>query len=105
VTADLSDGEEIAVGASTIRVIHTPGHSPGSCCFLVGDEAPVLFSGDTLFQGSIGRTDLWGGSLETIERSIRQRLYSLPDELAVVPGHGEATTIGREKRNNPFVPG
>ena len=104
VTADLSDDEEIAVGASTIRVIHTPGHSPGSSCFLVGGETPVLFSGDTLFRGSIGRTDLWGGSLETIERSIRQRLYHLPDDLDVVPGHGEATTIGREKRNNPFVP-
>jgi len=103
VTAELSDGEEIAVGASTIRVIHTPGHSPGSTCFLVGGETPVLFTGDTLFRGSIGRTDLWGGSLETIERSIRERLYVLPDGLDVVPGHGEATTIGRERRENPFV--
>jgi hydroxyacylglutathione hydrolase len=105
VTADLSDDEEIAVGASTIRVIHTPGHSPGSTSFLVGGETPVLFSGDTLFRGSIGRTDLWGGSLETIERSIRERLYGLPDGLAVVAGHGEPTTIGREKRENPFVRG
>jgi len=105
VTADLSDDEEIAVGGSAIRVIHTPGHSPGSTCFLVGGETPVLFSGDTLFRGSIGRTDLWGGSLETIERSIRDRLYVLPDGLDVVPGHGEATTIGHEKRENPFVPG
>jgi len=103
VTAELSDGDEIAVGASTIRVIHTPGHSPGSTCFLLGGETPVLFTGDTLFRGSIGRTDLWGGSLETIERSIRERLYVLPDGLDVVPGHGEATTIGRERRENPFV--
>ena len=103
VTAELSDGDEIAVGASTIRVIHTPGHSPGSACFLLGGETPVLFTGDTLFRGSIGRTDLWGGSLETIERSIRERLYVLPDGLDVVPGHGEATTIGRERRENPFV--
>jgi glyoxylase-like metal-dependent hydrolase (beta-lactamase superfamily II) len=63
----------------------------------------MLFSGDTLFRGSIGRTDLWGGSFPVIERSIRERLYSLPDDLAVVPGHGEATTIGHEKKHNPFV--
>lgn len=104
VTAPLADGEEIAVGASSIRVIHTPGHSPGSSCFLVGGETPLLFSGDTLFRDSIGRTDLWGGSFPTIERSIRERLYRLPDDLAVVPGHGEETTIGREKKHNPFVP-
>lgn len=105
VTAPLSDDEEIAVGGAAVRVIHTPGHSPGSSCFLVGGEAPVLFSGDTLFRDSIGRTDLWGGSFPTIERSIRERLYRLPDDLAVVPGHGEKTTIGREKRSNPFVKG
>jgi glyoxylase-like metal-dependent hydrolase (beta-lactamase superfamily II) len=63
----------------------------------------VLFSGDTLFRESIGRTDLWGGSFSEIERSIRERLYSLPETLRVVPGHGEETTIGWEKRRNPFV--
>jgi len=63
----------------------------------------VLFAGDTLFRDSIGRTDLWGGSFSTIEESIRRRLYTLPDELRVIPGHGEETTIGREKRGNPFV--
>jgi glyoxylase-like metal-dependent hydrolase (beta-lactamase superfamily II) len=103
VTAPILDGEEIAVGDSAVRVIHTPGHSPGSSCFLIGGESPMLFSGDTLFRGSIGRTDLWGGSFPVIERSIRERLYSLPDDLAVVPGHGEATTIGHEKKHNPFV--
>ena len=104
VTSPLSDGEEISVGGSTVRVIHTPGHSPGSSCFLIGGATPILFSGDTLFRDSIGRTDLWGGSFPTIERSIRERLYPLPDDLAVVPGHGERTTIGHEKKHNPFVP-
>lgn len=104
VTAPFADGEEIAVGGSAVRVIHTPGHSPGSSCFLIGGETPILFSGDTLFRDSIGRTDLWGGSFPTIERSIRERLYPLPDDLAVVPGHGERTTIGHEKKHNPFVP-
>ncbi|HET7452010.1 MAG TPA: MBL fold metallo-hydrolase, partial [Thermoanaerobaculia bacterium] len=103
VTEPLADGESIALGASAVRVIHTPGHSPGSVCFLAGDAEPVLFSGDTLFRGSIGRTDLWGGSFPAIERSIRERLYVLPDALRVVPGHGEETSVGAEKRTNPFV--
>lgn len=102
-TEPLADGESIALGSSAIRVIHTPGHSPGSSCFLAGGSEPVLLAGDTLFRGSIGRTDLWGGSFPTIERSIRERLYVLPDALRVVPGHGEETTIGEEKRRNPFV--
>ena len=103
VTAPLADGETITVGGGTLRAIHTPGHSPGSVCFVADGDAPVLFSGDTLFRESIGRTDLWGGSFPAIERSIRERLYSLPDALRVVPGHGEETTIGWEKRRNPFV--
>jgi glyoxylase-like metal-dependent hydrolase (beta-lactamase superfamily II) len=102
-TRPLSGDEEIPIGSSALRVIHTPGHSPGSVCFLAGGEAPVLFSGDTLFRESIGRTDLWGGSFPEIERSIRERLYAFPDALRVVPGHGEETTIGWEKRRNPFV--
>jgi glyoxylase-like metal-dependent hydrolase (beta-lactamase superfamily II) len=102
-TAPLVDGESIPIGSSAIRVIHTPGHSPGSVCFLTGGEAPALFTGDTLFHESIGRTDLWGGSFPRIERSIRERIYSLPEELRVVPGHGDETTIGWEKRRNPFV--
>ncbi|HET9796115.1 MAG TPA: MBL fold metallo-hydrolase [Thermoanaerobaculia bacterium] len=103
VTEPLVDRETIPVGSSEIRVIHTPGHSPGSVSFLSDGDEPVLLSGDTLFRESIGRTDLWGGSFPEIERSIRERLYSLPDALRVVPGHGEETTIGWEKRRNPFV--
>jgi hydroxyacylglutathione hydrolase len=87
-------------------VHHTPGHSPGGVCLAVGrDESPerTLFVGDTLFAGSIGRTDLPGGDLSTLLRSIREVLFSFPDETVVLSGHGEPTTIGREKRTNPFV--
>ena len=99
----IADGETFEFGQSRIRAIHTPGHSPGSTCFLLEGEDAVLFAGDTLFLGSIGRTDLWGGSFETIEDSIRRKIYSLPEDLRVIPGHGEATTVGREMRGNPFV--
>src|SRR5690625_90353 len=84
-------------------VIHTPGHSPGSVSFIFTDEAFII-SGDVLFQQGIGRTDLPGGSMEQLEKSIRQSLYSLEDTFIVYPGHGSYTTIGAEKRNNPFVP-
>jgi|PersoiStandDraft_1058852.scaffolds.fasta_scaffold14369_2 hydroxyacylglutathione hydrolase len=100
---DLSDGEEVPFGDSLIRVLHTPGHSPGSCAFLLESTDRVLFSGDTLFSGSVGRTDLWGGSFDTLVASIREKLYCLPPELRVVPGHGEETTIGKERASNPFV--
>ena len=100
----LSDGEEIAFGRFRRRAIHTPGHTPGSTCFLLeGTDEPRLFSGDTLFHRSIGRTDLWGGDPEQIVSSIRERLFSLPEEVPVVCGHGRDTTIGEEKRLNPFV--
>jgi len=99
----IADGETFAFGESRIRAIHTPGHSPGSTCFLLEGDEPALFSGDTLFLGSIGRTDLWGGSFETIETSIRRKIYSLPEGLRVIPGHGDETTVGREMRGNPFV--
>jgi glyoxylase-like metal-dependent hydrolase (beta-lactamase superfamily II) len=85
---------------------HTPGHCPGGVCLAVGrDDRPerTLFVGDTLFAGSIGRTDLPGGNLETLVRSIREVLFSFPDETVVLSGHGEPTTIGREKRTNPFL--
>ncbi len=87
-----------------LTVIHTPGHSPGGCCFL-GEFAngKVLFAGDTLFQGGVGRSDLMGGSWETLEKSIRERLYVLPDETHVIPGHGPATRIGFEAQHNGFV--
>ena len=87
-------------------VHHTPGHCPGGVCLAVGrDDAPgrTLFVGDTLFAGSIGRTDLPGGDLPTLLRSIREVLFSFPDDTVVLSGHGESTTIGREKRSNPFL--
>jgi hydroxyacylglutathione hydrolase len=85
-------------------VLHTPGHTPGSVCFQSHDgERAVVLSGDTLFQGSIGRTDLWGGDSELILSSIRDRLLALPDDTLVIPGHGGTTTIGRERRANPFL--
>lgn len=84
------------------EVIHTPGHSPGSVSFIFHKEQ-VVFSGDVLFQQGIGRTDLTGGSLEQLEASIRNNLYTLDDAYTVYPGHGSKTTIGAEKRNNPFV--
>ena len=87
-------------------VYHTPGHCPGGVCLAVGREgeaARTLFVGDTLFAGSIGRTDLPGGDLETLLRSIREVLFGFPDETVVYSGHGEPTTIGVEKRTNPFL--
>jgi glyoxylase-like metal-dependent hydrolase (beta-lactamase superfamily II) len=84
--------------------MHTPGHSPGGCCLHLA-SARLLFAGDTLFCRGIGRTDLPGGSMHALARSIRQRLYTLDDATRVLPGHGPATTIRDEKADNPFVPG
>ncbi|TVM00908.1 MAG: MBL fold metallo-hydrolase [Candidatus Brocadia sp. WS118] len=95
----LVDNEVILIGNETIRVIHTPGHSPGSICFLIDN---VVFTGDTLFAGSIGRTDLYGGSYHELISSIKIRLFTLEDHFIVYPGHGTFTTIGEEKRHNPF---
>ncbi len=97
---ELADGQEIAAGSAELRVIHTPGHTPGSVC-LLGDG--FLFSGDTLFQGSIGRTDFPGGDQSAILASIRERLYVLPRVTTVLPGHGDPTTIQQERTSNPFV--
>jgi glyoxylase-like metal-dependent hydrolase (beta-lactamase superfamily II) len=97
---DLADGQRMALGHEAIEVIHTPGHSPGGVCFHAGDD---LWVGDTLFAGSIGRTDLLGGSLEELERSIRTKLFPLGDQVRVHPGHGPATTLGRERADNPYV--
>lgn len=102
---DLADGDSIPFGGFAVRAIHTPGHTPGSTCFLLDGDAPILFSGDTLFRRSIGRTDLWGGDTEQILVSIRERLYTLPPATRVVCGHGPDTTIGEERRENPFVKG
>lgn len=104
----LEDGRLLEVGDLRLEVIHTPGHSPGGVCFRLKEDASLgvqgrVFSGDTLFQGSVGRTDLWGADQEQMFRSIRERLFSLEDDLPVCPGHGPDTRIGVEKRENPFV--
>jgi len=100
----LVDGLTLRAGVLEMTVLHTPGHTPGSCSFVVGDAArTVVFSGDTLFRGSIGRTDLGGIDQETLVRSIRARLLSLPDDCLVVTGHGGSTTIGEERAHNPFL--
>lgn len=97
----LKDEEQVLVGQVPVVAIHTPGHTPGSMSFHVPDDQLVL-AGDTLFRGSIGRTDLWGGDFDAIERSIRERLYTLDDATAVVTGHGPETEIGVEKESNQF---
>jgi hydroxyacylglutathione hydrolase len=104
-TRELAGDEALAFGRREARALHTPGHTPGSVCFFVehGGEAPIVFAGDTLFRGSIGRTDLWGGSFEDLTRSIRERLLTLPDDTIVVPGHGPDTTVREERAANPFV--
>ncbi len=98
----LKDEEKILFGGMTAIAMHTPGHTPGSMSFHIPDRG-VLFAGDTLFRGSIGRTDLWGGDFDAIERSIRERLYTLEDRTTVVTGHGPETEIGWEKQSNQFI--
>jgi glyoxylase-like metal-dependent hydrolase (beta-lactamase superfamily II) len=98
----LMDGQVITFGTVELRVIHTPGHSPGGCCFYL-PGAGKLISGDTLFAESIGRTDLAGGSHGQLITSITAKLLPLPDETRVYPGHGPSTTIGHEKRHNPYL--
>ncbi|NBX76092.1 MAG: MBL fold metallo-hydrolase [Proteobacteria bacterium] len=99
----LQDEETLRFGEHEIQVIHTPGHSPGGVCFKLTGGDETLFSGDSLFQGSIGRTDLWGGDYDQLIKSIKQRLLVLDDDIGVFPGHGPSTLIGKEKRNNPFL--
>ncbi len=99
VDGHLEDNEVLEAGKSELRVIHTPGHTPGGVC-LLGDG--FMLSGDTLFQMSIGRTDLPGGSYGQIMQSIKEKLLCLPDDLVVYPGHGPSTSIGFERENNPF---
>ncbi len=98
----LAEGDRIEVGDLRFTVIHTPGHSPGGICLL---EHGVLFSGDTLFNYGIGRYDLPGGDYDRLMDSIHNRLMALPDDTVVYPGHGPETTIGRERRSNPFLHG
>jgi hydroxyacylglutathione hydrolase len=96
-------GDRVVAGGVAAEVLHTPGHTPGSLCFHVAGPEPLLLSGDTLFAGSVGRTDLWGGDYDQEIDSIRKRLLTLDDATRVIPGHGPATTIGRERRQNPFL--
>lgn len=97
------DGDRCAFGDGfAFTVLHTPGHTPGSVCFKFSKDDAPIFSGDTLFRRGIGRTDLWGGSYETIIASIRERLFTLNEETVVVPGHGPTTRIGEERAKNPF---
>lgn len=98
----LAEGDTISLGNDALRVILAPGHSPASICFYCEEQA-FLIGGDVLFRESIGRTDLPGGNHETLLKSIREKLFVLPDEVVVYSGHGEPTTIGHEKRNNPFL--
>ena len=98
----LDGGEELDLCGQVWRVLHTPGHSPGGIT-LSPAPSRTAFVGDALFAGSIGRTDLPGGDHPLLERSIREKLYTLPDETVCLPGHGPATTVGREKASNPFV--
>jgi hydroxyacylglutathione hydrolase len=98
-TFDLADGQELRLGTNVITVLHTPGHSPGSVSLYTPG---LLFSGDLLFLGSVGRWDLKGGNLPQLFRSLQQRIADLPDHVQVLPGHGPATILGEERRTNPF---
>jgi glyoxylase-like metal-dependent hydrolase (beta-lactamase superfamily II) len=106
----LKEGDTLSWGSFQAQVIHTPGHTPGSVCLYLPKDGgkivlptPQLFAGDTLFAGSIGRTDLWGGSTEQMMDSLRMKVMALPDETAVYPGHGPMTLIGEERQSNPFL--
>jgi hydroxyacylglutathione hydrolase len=99
----LAGGETLPIGTLSAKVIHTPGHTPGSVGFYFDAPEALLLAGDTLFADSVGRTDFPGGSFEQISASIREKLYALPGETRVIPGHGPETTIGYEREHNPFV--
>jgi len=98
----LKDGLVLDLAGIQLETLHTPGHTPGHCCFHIPSEG-ILFSGDQLFQGSVGRTDLPGGDYQTLMRSMAEQVLPLDDETRVLPGHGPPTTIGRERRTNFFL--
>jgi len=104
IDVDAKDGDKLVLGTAEIHVMHTPGHTQGSISLWIPSEGKLV-AGDTLFRGSIGRTDLPGGDGRQILRSIHDKLLPLPDETVVIPGHGQNTTIGLEKRVNPFLNG
>ncbi len=95
-------GDELKVGTITLRVIATPGHTPGGVCFY-SEADKVLFSGDSLFRHEIGRSDLPGGNYAALVSSLRERVLSLPDDVTVLPGHGNSTTVGEERQHNPYI--
>jgi hydroxyacylglutathione hydrolase len=102
------DEEELQFGSLKFTILHTPGHSPGGVCIQMHEDSQegiseTVFSGDTLFQGSVGRTDLWGGDSDTLIKSIKKRVLTLDDDIRVCPGHGPETRVGVEKRSNPFL--
>jgi hydroxyacylglutathione hydrolase len=104
ISGSLRDQTVVRAGSIELCVLHTPGHTPGSVSFSVEDETQkIAFTGDTLFRRGIGRTDLWGGDSDEILRSLRNRLMTLAEDTIVVPGHGPRTTIGDERRANPFL--
>ena len=96
----LKNGDILKSGGLKFQILHTPGHTKGGICIYVEN---CVFTGDTLFKSSIGRTDFPGGSMNSIEKSIKEKLYTLPENTVVYPGHGKSTTIGFEKKNNPYV--
>lgn len=96
----LNDGDKLTLGSIEVKVIETPGHTPGGVCFLIND---YVFTGDTLFYGSVGRSDLTGGNHVQLINSIKEKLMILPDETNVASGHGPISTIAKEKRSNPFI--
>ncbi len=99
---DFAHGQILRLGANEFEVRHTPGHTQGHCVFYVAKEK-ICFCGDLIFKGSVGRTDLLGGDWATLENSIRAQIFSMPDETRLLSGHGEETTVGEEKLNNPYV--
>lgn len=101
-TTDIADGEVLTTAGTSWKVIHTPGHTPGGVCYFSADNC-LLLSGDTLFAGSIGRTDLGGGDYDVLMQSIQQKLLTLPGDTDVIPGHGQPTSIAQEGMHNPFL--
>ncbi|MEE9440072.1 MAG: MBL fold metallo-hydrolase [Saprospiraceae bacterium] len=104
ITVFYDEGDKVSFGNTILQVLFTPGHSPASISLYCKD-ANVVIAGDVLFDGSIGRTDLPGGNFDTLKHSIQEKLYSLPEDVVVVCGHGSTTTIGKEKSSNPYVQG
>lgn len=98
----ISEESELTLGDTKLKFLFTPGHTPGEFCIYIKDEK-ICITGDVLFKEGIGRTDLWGGDYNTLINSIETKLFSLPDDVKIYPGHGESSTIGHEKQNNPFL--